>query len=419
MADISQIDSNFPNVADTWTTQVAFSSTARAAQVNGLFSAISNIETVVGLRKTQGSVLFAGVSGNYTEDNANFFWDSTNKRLGIGTTSPARSLHINAAGGWRVSTSGSDGLELVQSSPNLWQLGSIGSTNLNILPQSITLLGTGPHAIGGATLSTHQLRLLGTFVGDTGLTILSRLQPVAGSDAVLFDVSGTIDEAGSGTHTDFAGTVLRPFTITAGAAALTNATTLKIAGAPSVGNNRYALWVAGGNVRVNSGGFIGALVDVTKGPSISHDAALFDFMSGTTAIRWMNQANNAERMRLTDGGILALGTTVATGAGSPSFVIANALRIRGVQADGATTLGLLDLDTNNDFVLGRDIASGKSIYLGLGAEIRWGKALVALGGGAAPTFGTIGGSGPATAAQNTWMRILDSTGAAFWVPVWK
>lgn len=46
-------------------------------------------------------------------------------------------------------------------------------------------------------------------------------------------------------------------------------------------------------------------------------------------------------------------------------------------------------------------------------------ALVALGGGAAPTFGTIGGSGPATAAQNTWLQMKDSTGANFWVPAWK
>jgi hypothetical protein len=26
---------------------------------------------------------------------------------------------------------------------------------------------------------------------------------------------------------------------------------------------------------------------------------------------------------------------------------------------------------------------------------------------------------PATAAQNSWMRVVDSTGAVFWVPVWK
>ena len=54
-----------------------------------------------------------------------------------------------------------------------------------------------------------------------------------------------------------------------------------------------------------------------------------------------------------------------------------------------------------------------------GGEIQWMKALVALGGGAAPTLGTIGGSGPAAAAQDTWMRVLDSAGVAFWVPAWK
>lgn len=52
-------------------------------------------------------------------------------------------------------------------------------------------------------------------------------------------------------------------------------------------------------------------------------------------------------------------------------------------------------------------------------DVQFGRALVSLGGGSAPTFGTIGGSGPATAAQNSWMRFLDSTGAACWVPVWK
>lgn len=64
--------------------------------------------------------------------------------------------------------------------------------------------------------------------------------------------------------------------------------------------------------------------------------------------------------------------------------------------------------------------SGGAIQLSAGTnDIQWGKALVALGGGAAATLGTIGGSGPATAGQNTWMRVLDSTGAAFWVPAWK
>lgn len=43
---------------------------------------------------SNGSVLFAGATDDITEDNANFFWDNTNKRLGIGTNAPASRLHI-------------------------------------------------------------------------------------------------------------------------------------------------------------------------------------------------------------------------------------------------------------------------------------------------------------------------------------
>lgn len=46
---------------------------------------------------TQGSVLFAGPGGAHTQDNANFFWDDTNNRLGIGTASPGATLHASGA----------------------------------------------------------------------------------------------------------------------------------------------------------------------------------------------------------------------------------------------------------------------------------------------------------------------------------
>lgn len=47
---------------------------------------------------TQGSVVFAGLSGVYSQDNANFFWDATNHRLGIGTTSPSNPLSVLSSG---------------------------------------------------------------------------------------------------------------------------------------------------------------------------------------------------------------------------------------------------------------------------------------------------------------------------------
>lgn len=52
--------------------------------------------TVIGLNPglTQGSVAFQGASG-LTQDNANLFYDNTNHRLGIATTSPATPLEVN------------------------------------------------------------------------------------------------------------------------------------------------------------------------------------------------------------------------------------------------------------------------------------------------------------------------------------
>lgn len=45
---------------------------------------------------TSGSVVFAGASGVYSQDNSNLFWDDTNNRLGVRTATPAVSLAISA-----------------------------------------------------------------------------------------------------------------------------------------------------------------------------------------------------------------------------------------------------------------------------------------------------------------------------------
>lgn len=45
---------------------------------------------------TAGSVVFSTTSGVYTQDNANFFWDLGNHRLGIGTTAPLAPVQVGA-----------------------------------------------------------------------------------------------------------------------------------------------------------------------------------------------------------------------------------------------------------------------------------------------------------------------------------
>ena len=62
------------------------------------FAPTTNILTVTGgiisSNLTLGSVLFAGTAGLVSQDNANFFWDNTNNRLGIGTATPAVALQV-------------------------------------------------------------------------------------------------------------------------------------------------------------------------------------------------------------------------------------------------------------------------------------------------------------------------------------
>jgi hypothetical protein len=43
---------------------------------------------------TAGSVVFAGASGVYSQDNASLFWDDSNNRLGIGNTAPGYKLEV-------------------------------------------------------------------------------------------------------------------------------------------------------------------------------------------------------------------------------------------------------------------------------------------------------------------------------------
>lgn len=86
-----------------------------------------------------------------------------------------------------------------------------------------------------------------------------------------------------------------------------------------------------------------------------------------------------------------------------TITVAAALYIENAPTEGAANAALY-------------VAAGRSY---LGGSVQFGTALVALGGGSAATLGTIGGSGPTVAGQNTWLQFVDSTGATFWVPAWK
>src|SRR2546430_1694754 len=74
--------------------------TAWVANTNHTFSWCDNgtwrtTAPISGTSFTSGSILYANSSGQIAQDNANLFYDATNKRVGIGIAVPLDILHIS------------------------------------------------------------------------------------------------------------------------------------------------------------------------------------------------------------------------------------------------------------------------------------------------------------------------------------
>src|SRR5262249_40191172 len=76
-------------------TDIATVGTIASGTWNGTTIGVAYGGTGAGTAFTAGSVVYAGTSGVYSQDNSNFFWDATNHRLGIGTTSPGQKLSVS------------------------------------------------------------------------------------------------------------------------------------------------------------------------------------------------------------------------------------------------------------------------------------------------------------------------------------
>jgi hypothetical protein len=68
--------------------------------------AVANGGTGTSTAFTPGSIVFAGASGVYSQDNASLFFDNTNNRLGIGTATPASALSVGSSSQFQVSSTG-------------------------------------------------------------------------------------------------------------------------------------------------------------------------------------------------------------------------------------------------------------------------------------------------------------------------
>ena len=130
---------------------------------------------------TVGRVLFEG-TGNVLQESANFFWDNTNARLGIGTATPAYALHVNStaqitgnilvgtgnlANGLLITaTSASNGKTLQSYAGHALYLNPGGN---NVVIGTTTDAGYKLDVNGTARVSANAISV-GTFTGTAGST---------------------------------------------------------------------------------------------------------------------------------------------------------------------------------------------------------------------------------------------------------
>lgn len=169
---------------------------------------------------TQGSVLFAGSSGVYSQDNANFFWDATNKRHGILNASPAGSLDVSGA--ISATPSATIGNYLSFSASTLTDNGTSGSG---------TAAGATFNSIGALTLAATNSSV--TTTAAYGLYLAGA--PRAGSNETIVTSNALFINGGSAVAT---GTT-------------TNAIGLQVQ-APTGATNNYAAVFTGGAVGIGT-----------------------------------------------------------------------------------------------------------------------------------------------------------------------
>jgi hypothetical protein len=272
---------------------------------------------------TQGSVVFAGASGIYAQDNANFFWDDSNDRLGIGTNIPDYRIC-----GFSAGTTTYNALKLAQSSSTA---GNVTRITLVVSTDPTNDTNGGKVFIDGIRTSTNMdfaislnssagaapvermritgLGRVGIGTGSPAATLQStRSSPGSGGVTPYFQVTPAADtsltasteapisyyEFGAATRTWSTGslTMQRYFRIDqptiafAGASTVTDVANLGVAGAPVKGSNAtvtnaHAILVDAGAVSTASNSY-GLTVNAQTGASNNYAA---QFAGGNVGFR--------------------------------------------------------------------------------------------------------------------------------------
>ena len=293
---------------------------------DGTISLVGSVATLtITTALTTGSVGFIGASGALLQDNANFFWDDTNNRLGLGTNAPTTAIDVFGSGiiGRLNGTSTNNAfLGFASTGTNKWSVGNVQSDHrFRIYSEAntaelISVLQTGEFGIGIANPTT-KLHIDGGASAlianlDANVSIAKSVSFRSdNSNRFNIEVSGT--ESGSNAGADFfirrysdAGSLIdTPLTITRSTG---NATFSGILTTPQV----KAATSAGLSINANSGTQVADF-----GAGGSANLTLFGGLSGTTISLSTNYSGGSVGMihltsNGTEGGAITFEKTSGT-----------------------------------------------------------------------------------------------------------
>lgn len=143
---------------------------------------------------TQGSMIFAGASGVYAQNNSNLFWDNTNLRYGVGTASPTATIHIAQP----VATTGSPTAGLIVGGAHTTLTASTEAKDI-----FFNLARTVQFATGAITnqravyVAAATYGFVGASTITTGATLAVSGPPVAGTNATITNKYSFLSEGGT------------------------------------------------------------------------------------------------------------------------------------------------------------------------------------------------------------------------------